>query len=100
VLGTITIPDASRILVPSARHLHNPQQSLLLSVRKENRKQRDEVANDVEEEVNNNTPQLGLSTKPNSVSLEGHVEQDLCIKGPRRSNRQRTINVQLRNYVG
>jgi len=45
-----------------------------LWVRKEDRKQRDEVANDVKEEVNNNTPQLDLSTKPNSVSLEGHVE--------------------------
>jgi len=44
-----------------------------LCVRKENRKQRDEVANNVEEEVNNNTPQLGSSTLPNSVSLKGHM---------------------------
>jgi len=60
------------------------------NVRKENRKQNDEVADDVEEEVNNNTPQLDMRTVPNSVSLEGHVEQDQCIKGPKRSNRQRT----------
>jgi len=69
------------------------------NVRKENRKQNDERADDVEEEVNNNTPQLDMRTVPNSVSLEGHIEQDQCIKGPRRSNRQPTTNVQLRNYV-
>jgi len=70
-------------------------------VRKENWKQRDEVANDVEEEVNNNTPQLGMSTEPNSVSLEeGHVEQDLVSRDQEKSNRQRTKNVQLGDYVG
>jgi len=68
-------------------------------VRKENKKQNDEVADDVEEEVNNNTPQLDMRTVPNLVGLEGHVEQDQCIKGPMKSNRQRTTNVQLRNYV-